>query len=45
MAREAMIAGAVATYGVVAAAIAALGLPLYQLRRDVFLPRLRRRDR
>ncbi len=44
MAQGAMIAGAVDTYAVVAAAIAALGLPLYQLRRDGFLPRLRRRD-
>lgn len=37
-----MTAAAVQTYVVVGAAVAALGLPLYQLHRDGFL-RLRRR--
>jgi hypothetical protein len=36
-------AAAVETYGIVAVAIAIVGLPLYQLSRDGFLPRLRRR--
>ncbi|UGS35198.1 hypothetical protein [Capillimicrobium parvum] len=44
MASAAMMAGAVQTYATIAVAIAAIGLPLYQLRRDGFLPRLRRRD-
>jgi hypothetical protein len=44
MATGAIVAGAVQTYATIAVAIAALGLPLYQLRRDGFLPRLRRRD-
>jgi hypothetical protein len=44
MATGAIVAGAVQTYAAIAVAIAALGLPLYQLRRDGFLPRLRRRD-
>lgn len=42
MAQEALLTGAVGTTAVIAAAIAALGLPIYQLRRDGFL-RLRRR--
>jgi hypothetical protein len=41
MGQGALFAGAVETYATVAAAIAALGLPIYQLRRDGFL-RLRR---
>jgi hypothetical protein len=44
MASGAIMAGAVQTYGTIAVAVAALGLPLYQLRRDGFLPRPRRRD-
>jgi hypothetical protein len=36
-----VLAGAVQTYATVAVAIAALGLPIYQLRRDGFL-RLRK---
>ncbi len=38
-------ASAIEISAVVVAAIVALGLPVYQLRRDGFLPRLRRRDR
>jgi hypothetical protein len=44
MGSAAMMAGAVQTYATVAVALAAIGLPLYQARRDGFLPRLRRRD-
>jgi hypothetical protein len=40
-----VLASAVQTSAIVVAAIAALGLPLYQLSRDGFLPRPRRRDR
>jgi hypothetical protein len=38
------MAAAFGTYAVIAAAVVALALPLYQLGRDGFLPRLRRRD-
>jgi hypothetical protein len=39
-----MAALAADTYGIIAAAIAVVALPLYQLARDGFLPRLGRRD-
>lgn len=40
-----LVASAVQTSAIVVAAVAALGLPLYQLTRDGVLPPLRRRDR
>jgi hypothetical protein len=44
MGSASMMAGAVQTSATIAVAIAAIGLPIYQLRRDGLLPRLRRRD-
>jgi hypothetical protein len=41
MAQGALMAGAVQTYATIVVALAALGLPIYQLRRDGFL-RLRK---
>jgi hypothetical protein len=43
MAQGPVLASAVETSAVVVVAIAALVLPVYQLSRDGFLPRLRRR--
>jgi hypothetical protein len=43
MADAPVLASAVATSAIVLAAVVALGLPVYQLSRDGFLPRLRRR--